>query len=129
VNSASFCKVLADGVVILHLAFIVFVMLGGILVIVWPRAIWGHLPCVVWGMTVELTGWICPLTPLENILRRHAGQAPYAGDFVIHFIEPVIYPEGLTREIQIILGAAVVLVNVVVYGYIFLTRGHNRAGA
>jgi len=126
VNSASFFLVLADGVVILHLAFIVFVMLGGLLVLVWPRVIWAHLPCAVWGIAIELTGWICPLTPLENILRRHAGQAPYAGDFVIHYIEPVIYPEGLTREFQVVLGAAVVLVNAVVYGSVFLARGHNR---
>ena len=113
---------LADVVVVLHLAFIIFVMLGGILVIFMPKVVWLHIPCVIWGIAIELTGWICPLTPLENLLRVQGGEAPYSGDFVIRFLEPIIYPEGLTRELQVFFGVLVISVNVVVYGYLFLMR-------
>jgi len=114
--------VLADGVVILHLAFILFVMFGGLLVIFWPKVVWLHIPCVIWGILIELTGYICPLTPLENFLRTKGGQTPYSSDFVIHYLEPIIYPEGLTRELQLIFGVLVILVNVMVYGKLFLMR-------
>jgi hypothetical protein len=104
----------------MHLAFIIFTVFGGILTVIWPKAVWVHIPCAIWGVIIEVAGWICPLTYLENGLRARAGQVPYAGDFVIHFIEPIIYPEGLTRELQLILGAIVVIVNGVVYGYLIL---------
>ncbi len=114
--------VLADAVVYLHLAFILFVILGGILVTFRPKVLWLHIPCVIWGMVIELAGFICPLTPLENYLRVQARQTPYSGDFVIHYIEPIIYPEGLTRELQIVLGLMVVMVNAFVYGSLFLRK-------
>lgn len=114
--------VLADAVVYVHLAFILFVVLGGILVIFRPKVLWLHIPCVIWGMVIELAGFICPLTPLENYLRVQARQTPYSGDFVIHYIEPVIYPAGLTRELQIVLGLMVVMVNAFVYGFLFLRK-------
>src|SRR5687768_10996929 len=103
--------ILADLLVALHLAFVVFVVAGGLLALRWPKAAWLHLPAAVWGAVVEITGWICPLTPLENVLRRRAGLEVYTGDFVGRYLLPVLYPEGLTREIQLLLGAAVVLLN------------------
>lgn len=111
-------KFLADSVVIFHFVFIVFGLLGGLLVL-WRRwAIWLHLPAAVWIGVIELKGWICPLTPLENHLRRAGGASGYEGGFVEHYLIPIIYPEGLTREIQIVLGAAAIAVNLVVYGFV-----------
>jgi hypothetical protein len=122
VTGAYINQVLADGVVILHLAFILFVMLGGILVVFWPKVVWLHIPCIIWGILIELTGYICPLTPLENFLRTKGRLPPYSGDFVIHYVEPIIYPEGLTRGLQLIFGVLVILVNVMVYGMLFMMR-------
>jgi len=107
--------VLADLVVLLHLAFILFVMLGGLLVLRRRRLMWLHLPVVAWGAAIEFVGWVCPLTPLENHLRAAAGEAGYSGGFVEHYLIPLIYPEGLTRELQWLLGALVLLVNALVY--------------
>ncbi len=107
--------VLADLVVLLHLAFILFVMLGGLLVLRRRRLMWLHLPVVAWGAAIEFVGWVCPLTPLENHLRAAAGEAGYSGGFVAHYLIPLIYPEGLTRELQWLLGALVLLVNALVY--------------
>jgi hypothetical protein len=105
----------ADLVVVVHLAFVLFVALGGLLVLRWPRIAWVHLPAAAWGAAIEFGGWICPLTPLENDLRARAGESPFTGDFVARYLLPVIYPEGLTREAQITLGLAVVVVNAVIY--------------
>ena len=107
--------VLADLVVLLHLAFILFVVLGGLLVLRRRRLMWLHLPVVVWGAAIEFVGWVCPLTPLENRLRAAAGEAGYSGGFIEHYLIPLIYPEGLTRELQWLLGALVLLVNALVY--------------
>jgi hypothetical protein len=108
-------SVVADAVVVLHLAFVLFVVLGGLLVLRWPRAAWVHLPAAVWGAWIECAGWICPLTPLENRLRAAAGQAGYDSSFVEHYLMPVLYPAALTRELQWLLGGIVVGVNAVVY--------------
>lgn len=107
--------VLADLVVLLHLAFILFVMLGGLLVLRRRRLMWLHLPVAAWGAAIEFVGWICPLTPLENRLRAAAGEAGYSGGFIEHYLIPLIYPAGLTRELQWLLGALVLLVNAAVY--------------
>jgi Protein of Unknown function (DUF2784) len=107
--------VLADAVDILHVAFVVFVILGGLLVIRWPRVAWFHLPAAAWGAFVELDDRICPLTPLENWLRQQSGAAMYASDFVGHYLLPVLYPESLTRAVQLTLGTLVVVVNATVY--------------
>jgi hypothetical protein len=112
-------QVLADAVVVLHLAFILFAALGGLLVLRWHRAIWAHLPAAVWGAAVELFGWICPLTPLENHLRRAGGAADYSGSFVERYLVPVVYPAELTREIQVALGCAVVGINAAIYLYVW----------
>jgi hypothetical protein len=112
----------ADAVVLLHLGFILFVALGGLLVLRWPRLVWAHLPAVVWGALIELTGWICPLTPFENRLRAAAGGSAYTGGFVEHYIVPIVYPAGLTRGIQLGLAVAVVVVNLVFYGALVISR-------
>lgn len=119
-------QIFADGVVVLHLAFILFVVLGGMLVVFMPKVIWLHIPCVIWGVVIELTGGICPLTPFENYLRTKAGQPVYPGDFVVHYIEPIIYPANLTRELQVIFSLGVILINLVVYSCLLLTRRRKR---
>jgi uncharacterized protein YneF (UPF0154 family) len=118
----------ADAVLLLHLAFIVFVVLGGFLVLRWTKLAWAHLPAVAWGALVEFNGWICPLTPLEVALRQAAGDAAYAGDFVEHYIVALLYPESLTRDLQVALGIAVVLLNGVIYGAV-LRRLQRRQRA
>src|SRR5918994_72394 len=113
---------LADLVVWIHLAFVVFVVIGGLLIMKWPGLIWIHLPAVGWGIIIELSGWICPLTPLENWLRHKGGEENYHSDFVAHYLLPMLYPQGLARKSQITLGALVVVVNVAIYGWIYRTR-------
>jgi hypothetical protein len=109
----------ADLLVVVHAAFVAFVICGGLLVLRWPRAAWLHVPAATWGALVELTGWICPLTPLENALRERAGLDVYAGDFVGRYLLPVLYPEGLTRATQLVLGLTVIVINVAVYALAF----------
>lgn len=114
--------VLANIVVAIHFLFILFVVFGGLLVFWKGWLAWVHLPVAVYGVLIEWVGWICPLTPLENHLRRQAGQDGYAGGFVEEYLLPFIYPEGFTRQVAIVLGALVLLVNVVVYGSWLLRR-------
>ena len=114
-------KLLANLVFLVHLAFILFVMLGGIAVWRFPKLAWLHLPAVAWGALVEFAGWICPLTPWEQELRQLAGEQGYSGGFVEHYLLPLVYPAGLTREIQIGLGLLVLLVNGVAY-FLILRR-------
>jgi hypothetical protein len=108
-------RLLADLVLVVHAAFVVFVMLGGLAVLRWPRLAWVHLPAAIWGAGIEFAGGICPLTPLENHWRRLAGEQGYAGGFVEHYVMAALYPEGLTRGLQIALGLAVLAVNAAVY--------------
>jgi hypothetical protein len=108
-------RLLADATVAFHLAFILFVVLGGLVVLRRPLVAWLHVPAVVWVVWLELTGAICPLTPLENALRTRAGEEGYAGGFVDHYLMPVIYPAGLTEHIQWGLAIAVLAVNAIVY--------------
>lgn len=118
---------LAGAVLIAHLAFVVFVVFGGLLALKWPRAAWAHVPAAGWGVAVEFSGWICPLTPLEHELRLRAGQAGYQGDFVARYLLPVVYPEGLTREAQFALGTAALLLNLGIYTLVL--RRRRAAGA
>jgi len=111
-------SLLADFVLLLHLAFIVFILLGGLAVAKSPRLLWLHLPAALWGVLIELMGWVCPLTPLENWLRRGAGEQGYTETFVEHYILPLVYPAGLTRNIQLVLAIIVVVVNVLVYSWL-----------
>lgn len=108
-------RVLADAVLVLHLAFIVFAVLGGLAVLRWPRLAWLHLPTALWASGITLLGGICPLTPLENRLRVAGGEAGYEGTFIEQYVTALIYPDGLTRGVQIALGLAVVAVNLAVY--------------
>ena len=107
--------VLATAVVLVHMAFVAFVVLGGLLALRWPRVAWVHLPAAAWGVGITLAGWICPLTPLENWLRVQAGDAPYTTGFLEHYLLPILYPVGLTRTVQIATGAFVIAVNTLVY--------------
>ena len=106
---------LADAVLILHLAFVLFVVLGGLLVFRWRRLAYLHLPIAIYGVVIEVAGFVCPLTPLEVWLRRRGGESGYEGGFVEHYIMAALYPSGLTREIQWLLAAAVLLINTVIY--------------
>ena len=120
---------LADGVVLFHFAFVVFVVLGGFLVVRWGRLAWIHVPCAVWGFLIEVEGWICPLTYLENDLRRQAGQLGYPGGFIEHYLIPVLYPVGLTRDLQWVFAALVVAANAVAYGWVLLRWRRERRRA
>ena len=121
-----FARFAADSVLVLHLAFILFVVAGALFVMRWPRVAWLHLPAAAWGTFVEVTGRICPLTTLENHLRRTAGLEGYADSFVEHYLVPVIYPAGLTRDTQWWLAGVVVTVNVFLYIHILLRRRKTR---
>lgn len=107
--------VAANLVVMLHLAFIVFVVLGGLLTFRWPRLIYLHIPAAIWGVCIEIFAWTCPLTPLENHLRSLAGEAGYAGGFIQHLLGPVIYPPELSFGLQSLLAGAVILINLLIY--------------
>lgn len=109
----------ADLVLLLHLGFVLFVIAGGLLLVKWRGLIWVHLPAVVWGALVEFTGWICPLTPLESRLRALAGESAAEGDFIGRYLPPLLYPDTLTREIQLLLGLVVVLMNLGLYWWVF----------
>jgi hypothetical protein len=119
-------RFLADVVLVLHLGFVLFVVAGAFLILRWPRMVWVHLPAALWGVLVEWSGWVCPLTPLENWLRAQGGAAGYAGGFVEHYLVPVLYPASLTRTVQILLGATVLAVNLVAYLLVFARRTASR---
>ncbi|HKV10313.1 MAG TPA: DUF2784 domain-containing protein [Thermoanaerobaculia bacterium] len=115
-------RLLADFVVVLHFGFVLFVVLGGLFALRWPRAAWFHLPAAIWGAGIEFLQGICPLTPLENHLRKLGGEGGYAGGFVEHYVLPVLYPAGLTRGVQLALGIFVVGFNVAVYAVVWRRR-------
>jgi drug/metabolite transporter superfamily protein YnfA len=108
-------NVLANAIVLAHFLFIAFVICGGLLVIRWPRFAVVHLPAAVWGAIVEIFGWICPLTPLENHFRLLAGNSSYSGDFIARYLLPVIYPENMTVTKQYIFGKIVIVINIIFY--------------
>ncbi len=113
---------LADALVVLHFAFIVFVALGALTVYRWPKVVWAHIPCALWGAWIEITGGICPLTPIEFRFRRMGGTEGYAGGFIEHYLLPIIYPSGLTQADQLLLGSLVVAVNLSAYGILLWRR-------
>jgi hypothetical protein len=119
-------ELLADAVLILHLSFILFVVLGGLLALKWPWVAWAHLPAAAWGAVVEIMGWICPLTPLEITLRRAAGRVAYDVSFVERYLVPIVYPSTLTREMQMALGLFVLAINLGVYTVVWRRRSEGK---
>ncbi len=119
---------LADLVLCIHVGFVFFVIFGGLLVLKWRWIAWLHLPAAVWGAVVEFTGWICPLTPLENRLREQGDEASYRSDFIAQYLLSVLYPEDLTRGLQLLLGTGVVVLNAAVYWWLWQMqmRGVSR---
>lgn len=115
-------RILADLVALTHLGFVLFVLFGGLLALRWDWIPWLHLPCALWGAAVELFGWFCPLTPLENWLRRAGGGQDYAGGFIEHYLMPLLYPVSLTRGGQLLLALIVVVINLGVYAYVWTAR-------
>lgn len=109
---------LADAIVIIHFAFIVFAAAGAWLALWWRWIPWVHVPCAAWAAYVVLSGTLCPLTPMELALRYKAGEAGYSGGFIEHYILPIIYPPGLTREVQMLLGVIVVMLNAIAYAMV-----------
>jgi Protein of Unknown function (DUF2784) len=119
-------KTLADFVLLAHLAFVAFVVIGGAAVLRWPRLAWVHLPTVIWAVLIEYAGWICPLTPLENALRQAGGEVAYAGGFFDHYVILVLYPVGLTRGVQVVLGSLLLLLNTLAYWQLARRRRRPR---
>ena len=115
-------------IVAIHLAFVVFATVGGVLAIRWPSAAWMHLPAAAWAIFVEFSGRPCPLTPLEQTLRRRAGLEDYTGDFVANYIFPLLYPTGLTHRAQVAIGCFVVATNAIAYAFV-LKRRRGRTPA
>ena len=118
-------RALADLVLVVHLTFVLFVVLGGLLVLRWPWVAFLHIPTAIWGVLIEYSGWICPLTPLENSFRARGGEAGYSGGFIQHYIQPLLYPAGLTRGTQIVLGSLALILNLAAYG-ILVSRMRSR---
>lgn len=121
-------QALADLVVVVHFGFIVFALFGALLALRWPGVLWVHAPAALWAVAIELAGWICPLTPLENSLRSAGGAAGYPGGFVERYLLAVIYPPGLTREVQIALGLGLLAINAVAYLAVWCRWRTRRAG-
>ena len=121
-----FFRLAADAVVVVHLLFIVFVLFGGLLVLRWRWLLFLHVPALVWGAVVEFFHFYCPLTPLENAMRSRAGMEGYDGGFIEHYLIPLIYPAGLTPQIQLWLGGIVVLCNLLVYSWLASRRWARR---
>jgi len=119
-------SLLADLVTLLHMGFVGFVALGGWMVLRWPRLAWLHVPAFTWGALISFGGWICPLTPLENALRRAAGEEGIGESFIEHYLLPILYPGALTRELQIAMGVGVLVLNLGIYA--LLLRRLRRAG-
>ena len=120
-------QAVADLVVLFHLAFIVFAVLGGALALRWRWMPWVHLPAVLWGALLEFCGWMCPLVPLENWLRHAVGASGYPGGFVEHYVLPILYPAALTREVQVALGLLMCFVNAAIYLCLWRYRARDRA--
>jgi Protein of Unknown function (DUF2784) len=118
---------LADGIVVVHGAFVVFVMLGAFLALRWRWVVWLHVPAAIWGVLIEYADWICPLTPLENVLRARAGEVAYTGDFIQHHLLAALYPTGLTPAIRWVLGSIALAVNLIAYSLLIRRSRRERA--
>ena len=119
-------RLFADTVLLLHFFFVIFAILGGLAVLYKRRVIWLHVPVVLWSSLVNLAGWTCPLTPLENFFHAAAGQAGYEGGFLEHYIEPLVYPSGMPRNFQLIAGVSILVWNLVVYVFLIYWQERHR---
>ncbi len=117
---------LADLTLCIHVSFVLFVIFGGLLVLRWWWIAWLHLPAAAWGAFVEFTGWICPLTPLENWLRAQGGEISSRSDFIAQYLLPVLYPGDLTQDIQLLLGTGVVVLNTAMYWWLWQLHARRR---
>jgi hypothetical protein len=122
-------RFLADLVVVAHFLFVVFAVFGGLIGLRYRKIIWMHLPALLWAVVVEFTGWICPLTPLEQWIRTQGGVETYSGSFIEHYLVAILYPAGLTRSIQIFLGALLLGFNLLVYALVFRRWKEQRKSA
>jgi uncharacterized protein DUF2784 len=125
-SSADVYRALADLVVVIHMAFVLFAALGGFLALKWRRAAWFHIPAAIWAALIEFAGWECPLTPLENWLRRLGGEAGYQTSFIERYLIPLIYPASFTRSLHIVLGFLVLSVNLAIYWMVWRSSARNR---
>ena len=123
----SFYRATADVIVVLHIGFVLFVVLGGLLACRWRWVTWVHAPAAIWGVAIELGGWICPQTPLENHLRQLGGASGYEEEFVEHYLLPLLYPVELTRGWQVAFGCFALAVNALLYSGFMLSRRRFRA--
>lgn len=121
-----FYWIAANLLVVVHLGFICFVLIGGFLVFRWRRLVFMHIPAVVWGALIEYQGWLCPLTPWEQQLRQAGGMAGYSGGFIEHYLLPVLYPAYVSRDVQIILGTFVIVLNLAIYGWMIMQRVRGK---
>ena len=119
-------RIAADSILLLHLAFTLFTVLGGLLALRRPAFLWLHLTAVLWGVLIEWTDWVCPLTPLENFFRARGGETGYAGGFIEHYLVMLLYPEHLTIALRYLLVAGLVVANLIIYGYIFLVHRRRK---
>lgn len=122
-------RLLADATLLVHFGFICFVVVGGMLVARWPRLAWLHVPAVLWGAAIEFTGGVCPLTPLEVVLRQRGGEAGYSGGFIEHYVTSLIYPGELGRRAQVVLGILALGLNAAIYAVLMARRRARGAGA
>ena len=118
-------RLLADLMVLAHALFVLFVVCGGLAVLRWPRLTWLHLPAAAWGAVVEFEGWICPLTYVENYFRRLGGDRSYDVSFIEYYLEPILYPSGLTSRSQVVMGPGVVGINAVIYALLWRKRSRS----
>lgn len=123
-----FYLIAANLLVILHLGFVCFLILGGFLVLKWKRTLYLHIPAAVWGALIEFQGWMCPLTSLEQQLRKMGYQSGYSGGFIEHYILPLLYPSFLTSDIQVVLGTFVIIINILIYGWVIMQLIRRKKG-
>ncbi|MDR9435332.1 MAG: DUF2784 domain-containing protein [Thiohalophilus sp.] len=123
--SSTIYLILAELTVLLHFLFVAFVTVGALLLLRWPKLIWLHLPALFWGIYIQFSGGYCPLTPLEKTFRQLADIETYEGGFINHYLIPIIYPPGLTHEMQIMIGIGLIVLNIVIYS-LFIYRQRHR---
>lgn len=123
--SSMFYLLLVEITILLHFLFVLFVAAGGLLLLRWPRLVWLHMPMLLWGIYIQFSGGYCPLTPLEKYFRQMAGMQTYEGGFINQYIMPILYPRGLTHEMQIVIGVVLVFINVIYYS-LFLYRRRRK---